>query len=664
MSFLLKVLILFCVIGCSLSEPELSVLITGGAGFIGSHLAIHLREKGVKNVVALDNFDSYYSVSLKRRRAERVSSSGATVVEGDICDAVLLQTLFGAHDFTHVVNLAARPGVRYAFVDPLSYIRNNMKCFTTLLEQMRLFYAKKPFIPRLLYASSSSVYGLNTKIPYSEEDPVNSPSNLYGATKRSNELIAYAYHHLFGITVIGFRFFTVYGPWGRPDMATNIFTNKILSNGTITLFNEGKLIRDFTYIDDIVAGLAGAIYRKENDKVIVYNLGNSKPILSSSFLETLEGILGKKANVRYEVSLADMPITYANSSLAQQNLNYVAKTSVQEGLQNFVEWYRGYEAESMPCDSECSYEGMCFKSLWAAAAATSRSLSAGCPVVVYTVSTQSSMVKLPPGPKSTIQCNIAFVSKHSTIWKAQLSERKSRGEGSSSLPSSPSLHNNWRLIPVGSLAAFGDTRKATRLPKLSPGKFFHEDVDHAIYLDYTNTLLREPRYYIEKFMTDSSGKRAAMVSVRNPHSADIFAEFQAVYAASRSKPDVTHSPKKLEHQQKAYEAYQQSVPGLKYDNVFDGVVLIHDLKWDPAKQFRCTWYREYQDWADRDQVAGAFVLTKMSHELDRTILGEQSEWIPVVKAKGGNAYVHILPSSVHPSRHPEPSTALFAAGSV
>ncbi|CAE7600464.1 capI, partial [Symbiodinium microadriaticum] len=427
----------------------------------------------------------------------------------------------------------------------------------------------------------------------------------------------------------------------------------IIRNGTITLFNEGKLIRDFTYVDDIVSGLAGAIYRREDDKVIVYNLGNSKPVLSRTFLETLEKILNKKANVKYEVSLADMPITYANSSLAFQNLNYVAQTSIEEGLQKFVDWYRQHESEVIPCDSECSYDDMCFKSLWDAAAATSRMLTAECSLVVYTVSTQSSVVSLPPAAESTAGCNIAFVSKHSTIWKAQLADRSSKK--GATLQHAP--HNNWQLVPVGSLAAFGDSRKATRLPKLSPGLFFSPAVNHAIYLDYSNMLTMEPRYYVETLLKDSMGRRAVMASVRNPVSASMFDEFQAVQTTARVKPDVSHFPKKLEQQKRAYEAYQSSVPGLKYDNVFDGGFLVHDLKWDQAKKFRCTWYREYQDWADRDQVAGAFVLSKMSHELDSSILGSQSEWVPVLKDSVGSAYVHILPSSMHPGRHPNPNVA-------
>jgi hypothetical protein len=391
----------------------------------------------------------------------------------------------------------------------------------------------------------------------------------------------------------------------------------------------------------------------------VYNLGNSKPVLSSTFLETLEGIMGKKARVKYEISLADMPMTYANSSLAHQNLNFVAKTSIQEGLQKFVDWYRHYEAEVMPCDSECGFEGMCFKSGWGKSALTSKELTSDCALAVYTVSTQSSIDSLPPAPESTARCNIAFVSAHSTIWKSH----KKLVKASSS--NKQLLHNNWALVPVDSLSAFNDSRKATRLPKLSPGKFFHSTVQHAIYIDSTNTLIHEPKYYIDKLLADD-GKRAVMASVRNPRSSTMFDEFNVVQALASSRRDITHFPKELEHQRRAYEAYQRSVPGLKYDNVFDGGFLVHDLQWSAARTFRCRWYREYQDWADRDQVGGSFVLTKMSHELDSANLGQKMDWIPVVGAKGGGeekAYVHILPTTNHPANI-DNKNALFGYASV
>lgn len=320
-------------------------------------MILNLKTDPGTTVLGIDNFDLYYSVALKRARAKNVrDATGVEIIDGDICNDKILQEIFKNNDFTHIVNLAAQPGVRYSFVNPMAYIRNNLQCFTTLLEAMRTQYGGKTGrpMPRLLYASSSSVYGINKKVPFSESDEVLQPSNLYGATKRANELIAHSYHHLFGITTIGFRFFTVYGPWGRPDMAAYIFTKNILANKTITMYNDGDNLRDFTYIDDIVSGLVSSVRRKEDDKWIVYNLGNSKPVSTKYFLELLEKSLHRKASMRFEVSKAEMPVTYANSTLAKVNLGFVAKTSIEEGLSKYMDWFRQHESSKMPCESGCS----------------------------------------------------------------------------------------------------------------------------------------------------------------------------------------------------------------------------------------------------------------------------------------------------------------------
>lgn len=333
-----------------------SILVTGAAGFIGSHLVRHLYTTGFKNVIGLDTFNAYYSPALKRERAHNLLvNHGVTVVDGDVCDADMLRLLFEKYKFTHIVHLAAQAGVRYSLIQPLTYIHTNLKCFTILLEQIRSVGEKqgRDKMPHLLYASSSSVYGLNEKIPFSEIDPVEKPSNLYGATKRSNELMAYSYYHLFGIQSVGFRFFTVYGPWGRPDMAAYIFTEQISRGESITVYNNGNMKRDFTYVDDIVAGITASLDYKHK-KPMVFNLGNNKPVGALYFLQLIEKSLGIKAKVKFEDSLAEIAITYANTTLASEELGFAAKTSIEEGIEKFITWYKEHESKQVLCESGCA----------------------------------------------------------------------------------------------------------------------------------------------------------------------------------------------------------------------------------------------------------------------------------------------------------------------
>lgn len=309
------------------------VLITGAAGFIGFHLAKDLARKG-HDVVGLDNFNDYYSPQLKRDRVAQLKASGVDVVEGDICDLAQLQTLVKTQGTTHLVNLAAQAGVRYSLDNPQAYVRSNLEGFVNVLEVCRAH----PEI-KLIYASSSSVYGLNDKTPFSVEDSTDQQASLYGATKKTNELMAQTYHHLYGISTVGLRFFTVYGPWGRPDMAYYSFTKAILRGEPIQIFNHGKMQRDFTYIDDIVAGTAAALDLEPGCEV--FNLGNHQPVELGRFIEILEESLGKKAEkVMLPMQKGDVVATYADITHAQEKLGFHPKTPLEEGIPQFVEWYK------------------------------------------------------------------------------------------------------------------------------------------------------------------------------------------------------------------------------------------------------------------------------------------------------------------------------------
>ncbi len=310
------------------------ILVTGCAGFIGFHLAQKLFSLGFK-LVGIDNFNSYYDATLKHDRAHILRSMGIEVFPIDISNDDAIKDLFQKYAFSHVAHLAAQAGVRYSITHPKSYLSPNINGFVTLLEACK--EERTPFI----YASSSSVYGCNTTVPFSEKDRVDSPSNLYGATKKANELIASAYHHLFQIPVTGLRFFTVYGPFGRPDMAYYSFTKALFEGDEIPVFNEGNMQRDFTFIDDIVDGIVASL--KHSYPHEVFNLGNNQPENLTDFIRHIEKAAGKKARLKYlPMQKGDMLKTYADIDHAKSKLGFNPKTPLYEGIEKFVKWYRSY----------------------------------------------------------------------------------------------------------------------------------------------------------------------------------------------------------------------------------------------------------------------------------------------------------------------------------
>lgn len=320
------------------------ILVTGSAGFIGFHTALALKKRG-DAVLGIDNFNDYYSPELKKARAKILLKEGIETLDKDICDESFLESLFSNHSFDGVIHLAAQAGVRYSLENPNAYLKSNLHGFLSLLEALK----KRPHI-KLVYASSSSVYGTNTKIPFSIDDCSDHPANFYAATKKANELMAYTYHHLYKIPMIGLRFFTVYGPWGRPDMAYFIFTEAIKNQKPIFLNNQGNMQRDFTYIDDVVRGTIAAMdYPSEYE---IFNLGNCTPIALLSFVEILEKLLGKKAEKIFKDSaLGEVETTFADIKESSQKLNFFPKTPLEEGLKHFVKWHDLYQIGKI---SSCS----------------------------------------------------------------------------------------------------------------------------------------------------------------------------------------------------------------------------------------------------------------------------------------------------------------------
>ena len=330
------------------------ILITGGAGFIGSSLAHRLLDRG-DTVHAIDNLNDYYEVSLKQARlAQLTSREGFSFDEMELADKDAIEKLFANNQFDAVMNLAAQAGVRYSLENPSAYINANLVGFGHILEGCR--HSK---VKHLVYASSSSVYGANTKLPFSEDDPVDHPVSLYAASKKANELMAHTYAHLYDIPTTGLRFFTVYGPWGRPDMAFFKFTKLILAGEPISVYNHGKLTRDFTYIDDIVEGVirvidkpASADTHFDSDTPTpaaskapfrVYNIGNGTRIQLMDYIETLEECLGVKAQYQMmPMQDGDVHATNADVSRLRNEFGFEPNTTIKEGLSQFVKWYREY----------------------------------------------------------------------------------------------------------------------------------------------------------------------------------------------------------------------------------------------------------------------------------------------------------------------------------
>ena len=332
----------------------MKTLITGAAGFIGFSLCMKLLERG-DDIIGIDNHNDYYDPKIKDERLKLLKKfSNYYHYKIDLCDQESLNTVFKKYKIKKVVNLAAQAGVRYSMENPLAYINSNIVGFANILENCRHHEAD-----HLIYASTSSVYGANTKMPFSEHDSVNHPLSVYAASKKSNELMAHTYSHLYKLPTTGLRFFTVYGPWGRPDMALFKFTKNILEEKPIDVFNHGKHTRDFTYIDDIVEGIIKTIDNlatsnskwdsnkpdpaSSNVPWCIYNIGNNKPVQLMDYIDALEKTLKKKAIINFlPLQPGDVPDTYANVDNLKKKFNYKPSTSVIDGVTKFVKWYKNY----------------------------------------------------------------------------------------------------------------------------------------------------------------------------------------------------------------------------------------------------------------------------------------------------------------------------------
>jgi UDP-glucuronate 4-epimerase len=316
--------------------PDNIILVTGSAGFIGFHTSKRLLESGA-TVIGADNFNDYYDPKLKEARNEILESfPNFKLYRGDLSDEAFVAMIFKDNKIDKIIHLAAQAGVRYSLVNPGAYVKSNLTAFVNMLEA-----ARHNNIKNFVYASSSSVYGNNKKVPFAVSDPVNEPISLYAATKKADELMAYTYHHLFGLNMTGLRFFTVIGPYGRPDMAPMLFANAITKGEAIKVFNFGKMRRDFTYIDDIVSGIILALEKAGGYEI--FNLGNNRPIELESFIGLIEKELGKTALKNYQaMQLGDVLETYADIEYTKEKLDWEPKTSPEEAVKLFVKWYQEF----------------------------------------------------------------------------------------------------------------------------------------------------------------------------------------------------------------------------------------------------------------------------------------------------------------------------------
>ncbi|MEQ8805157.1 MAG: SDR family NAD(P)-dependent oxidoreductase [Rhodospirillales bacterium] len=322
----------------------MSILVTGAAGFIGFHTSQALLARG-ERVIGIDNFNDYYDVALKEQRAARLlAQEGFAMVRADISEREAMEQTFARHpDITGIIHLAAQAGVRYSLINPYAYTKSNVEGHLVLMEAARGLKDLKHFV----YASSSSVYGANTKLPFSVEDPVEHPVSLYAATKRSMELLSESYARMYRLPMTGLRFFTVYGPWGRPDMAAYIFTKKIMAGEPIPVFNNGKMRRDFTFIDDIVGGILGVLattpQSPDGTPHRVYNLGNNRSEQLMRFVQVLEEALQRKAEIDFQpLQPGDVPETYADIDASIRDFGFNPVTPIEQGIPRFIDWYKDY----------------------------------------------------------------------------------------------------------------------------------------------------------------------------------------------------------------------------------------------------------------------------------------------------------------------------------
>jgi nucleoside-diphosphate-sugar epimerase len=567
------------------SDAPTSVLVTGAAGFIGSHVVIGLAQHGFGNIAGVDNFNADYSVALKRDRAALVLNATAVKIQDyDICSTDVMLELFSNNSFTHIVNL----------VPPAAIEESD--CFGSLLRGL---------------------------IPLKRGDHTKLPIVLFvqpaDAIPTENAL----HKRFHRIPFVMFALPPVYGPGDRPDRPVTALVRDIITGGdTSTLANVAAdgLLTNHIYIDDVVSEIvaAAAMSRKEMQHAcVVYRLTGSLTRADGAQRMASSAVVARKGSSVFP-------------KCAHLTLN--ATTTIEQGLAQFSDWYRTREARLTPCQSECSHKNMCFVDGWEAPAEMSRKLTQNCKVVFYTVGTQQRTDELHPSPQENIGCNIAFLNSTSVLYQRVLAA--SGGQG-------PLTYQNWIFVPLVEFSKhYSDTRKPTRVPKLNPGMFFSPKVEIAIYGDTTIHIYNIAEV-IKKMAVGPRGEAVAFAAVQHPVHPSVYSQIEGIVRGVSHRL-ITYYPVKIVEQRDSYKSLQHRYDGLNFDNCFDGGMLYHDMKSPIAKQFRCRWMREYMEWCDRDEISGSFLLAMMNYEYGKSPAMQGAEWISIGEFENTSSYIHIL----------------------
>jgi UDP-glucuronate 4-epimerase len=618
-----------------------TVLVTGGAGFIGTHLLMNLAKQNCLSIVAVDNFNADYNIALKRLRAENIANAtGIKVIKGDICSAGsdFMKHLLAATTFTHVVHLATQGGGGGGGDQGTQ----GVACVARVLQGLRQSDRYTGLsLPRLLYA-----------LPAIEANGENSADSFKAvdAFKAAK----------FGMTgAVGFLLPSVYGPMDRPDSTVARLTSAVLTGKHIVLppYQLGR----YAYVGDAAEAIAAALGARTltltpgGTGAVVFAMGcDTAPVPAASIVSFLEKYLGKKANVK-SIDLSPLLSLPAEDMIPAERLPFIATVSMEQGLALYADWYKTRETSLIPCVSEMSVKGLCFNCGWTAAAKASRQLTASCDAVLYTVSGHAKTAALPAAPGNA-DCNVAFVNDQSPLF--QTAERSPvTDSGSKAL----GQYHNWTLVGIANDLGSNvqDSRKLSRLPKINPRKFFAPRVRHAVYADTSVSLLVPVKDVVGRMTTRAAegpgrGRSGAVfAAVRRAGGAieslyDDIASVQETLVAKKRFPGIQA---KLSEYKDACESYQQKYKGLLYNNVFDGSLFVHDLHSPMAREFRRRWFREYQEWADREQIAASFVIGMMhyQHMGKENLKTTNLKWVAIGSdekraAASESAFVRLLPA--------------------
>ena len=604
-------------------------IVIGGAGFIGSHVVERLAQDRVIRVTPVDNFNIDQSTAVKRQREQVLASHYNLKVRSnhrDMCITVKLSARLSEHAYTHVV-LLAPPTADITVTKITAHERDihhkkAKECFTAVLDAIVQAGTHHGTIPKLVFALPA--------LSRSEE--------LDSAELHERELrlhhslldLAQLYHARHGLVSVGLRLTDVYGPGDNPGSDVYRYASQAMRGVPIVLSaQQAKKQYHFTYIDDVVEGIISAMNYPatsptafELSSNVTLNVGD---ILGAVAFRGRKNITLATPNDLLINSSSDLPVHSPTPSskhfldkerfsCAHMELGFQASVGFKSGMGRFMEWFRRTESRVFPCASECATPRLCFRSTWDSVAETSKELTQGCQNVFYTVAIDGTVDGLHVLPKfyedQSLTCNIAFVTRDSPLVKSTIANTDER------ISTKYHSYGNWTMVLVDEFTSFSDPRKPTRVPKLSPGKFFASTVQHAVYMDSKLLLTSDPREFIGMTQADYPGNKGHGIALLAIHINDgLFAHIDHVLERSVDRPSITFYYSVLKQQKRAYLEYRDQYPGMRFMNLFDGAFIIHNMQAGIARDFRCDWYKEYQQWSDRDQVAASFILTKRSFQM-------------------------------------------------